>query len=179
MEKSKVVVRPKKTADKAEDKTTPEKKPTGRPSSFRPDFIEQAEKLCKLGATDKEIADFFEVSEQTLNSWKHSQPGFLESLKKGKRFADAEVASKLFHRATGYDHPEVDIKVVAGEIVQTPLVKHYAPDTTAAIFWLKNRRPDLWRDKVEQSHTGADGGPIRARIAIEHVKPPPRVDDDD
>ena len=178
MAKPKADVRPKKAAPKQAPKPTPEPATKGRPSSFKPEYTEQAVKLCRLGATDKEVADFFEVSEQTLNAWKKAHPAFLESLKRGKRVADAEVASKLFSRATGYEHPEDDIKAIAGEIVITPTIKHYPPDTTAAIFWLKNRRPDLWRDKVEQSHTGPDGGPIRARIAIEHVKPPPRVDDD-
>lgn len=106
-------------------------------------------KLCKLGLVDKEIAKFFEISEQTLNNWKAKHPEFMESLKGAKTFADAEVAAKLFHRATGYEHPEIDIRVIDGQIIQTQLIKHYAPDTTAAIFWLKNRRPDLWRDKLE------------------------------
>lgn len=128
----------------------------GRPSKYRSEFVEQAGKLCKLGLTDKEIAKFFEVSEQTLNTWKQQHPEFLESLKGGKTLADAEVASKLFHRATGYEHPEDDIRTVGGEIVITPTIKHYPPDTTAAIFWLKNRRPDLWRDKVEAEDKGPD-----------------------
>lgn len=127
-----------------------------RPSKYRPEFVEQACKLCKLGLTDKEIAKFFEVSEQTLNTWKQQHPEFLESLKGGKTLADAEVASKLFHRATGYEHPDTDIRVVNGMIVETPLIKHYPPDTTAAIFWLKNRRPDLWREKVEPEDKGTD-----------------------
>ena len=107
--------------------------------------------MAKLGATDKDLADAFDVTEMTINRWKSDHPAFLLSLKSGKHFADAEVASKLFHRATGYEHPDVDIKVVDGQIVITDLVKHYPPDTTAAIFWLKNRRPDLWREKVEEN----------------------------
>ena len=133
----------------------------GRPSKFDEAMCVQAEKLCKLGATDKELADFFEVSEQTLNAWKKEHVKFLEALKRGKAVADAEVASKLFHRATGYEHPDVHFSSYEGVVTSTPMVKHYAPDTTAAIFWLKNRRPDLWRDRVE--HTGKDGGPIETR----------------
>jgi len=130
-----------------------------RPSSYRPEYAEQAIKLCKLGLIDKEIAKFFSVSEQTLNAWKTKYPEFLEALKGAKTYADAEVAAKLFHRATGYEHPEVDIRVIDGQIIQTPLIKHYAPDTTAAIFWLKNRRPDLWRDKLDAD--GSVEGQIR------------------
>jgi len=136
----------------------------GRPTKYDPAYCEQAEKLAKLGATDKEIADFFEVSEQTLNAWKHAHPEFLESLKKGKEIADAEVASKLFHRATGYEHEEVHVSNYQGEITLTPLVKHYPPDTTAAIFWLKNRQRTKWRDKQDHEHTGKDGESLKQEI---------------
>ncbi len=126
----------------------------GRPTRYRAEYAEQASKLCKLGLTDKEMAKFFEVSESTLNNWKQSHPAFLESLKAGKDLADAEVAAKLFHRATGYEHPEDDIRAINGEIVITPTIKHYPPDTTAAIFWLKNRQPARWRDKPEAEQSG-------------------------
>jgi hypothetical protein len=55
--------------------------PAGRPSSYRPEYAVQAEKFCRLGATDRELADFFEVSEQTINAWKEAHPEFLESLR--------------------------------------------------------------------------------------------------
>lgn len=124
-------------------------KPAGRPSRYKEEYNEQARKLCRLGATDKELAEFFGVAVSTVNLWKQKYPEFSESLKEGKQLADAEVAEKLYQRATGYSHPEDDIRVVSGEIVITPTIKHYPPDTTAAIFWLKNRRPDLWRDKPD------------------------------
>lgn len=127
----------------------------GRPSKYQPEFAEQALKLCRLGAKDTELADFFHVSEQTINAWKDAYPKFLESLKEGKGLADAEVADKLFKRATGYEHTAVKISASPdGKEHITEYVEKYPPDTTAAIFWLKNRRPDLWRDKVEQAHTG-------------------------
>lgn len=134
-----------------------------RPSKYKKEFAEQARKLCLLGATDKSLAEFFEVTESTINKWKVDHKEFSESIKRGKEIADAEVASKLFHRATGYQHPEDDIRSVNGEIVITPTVKYYAPDTTAAIFWLKNRQKDQWRDKQDHEHTGKDGGPIETK----------------
>lgn len=149
----------------------------GRPTSYREEYADWALKLTKLGATDKDMAEAFEVTEQTLNNWKQAHPEFFESIKKGKAIADAEVASKLFHRATGYEHPEDDIKSVNGEIVITPTVKHYPPDTTAAIFWLKNRRPDLWRDKVESALTGPGGGPIQMQNTVTFVAAPARAED--
>jgi hypothetical protein len=128
-----------------------------RPTKYKAEYAEQALKLCRLGATDVELADFFEVSPTTIDSWKRDHKEFLGSIKKGKDFSDAEVADRLFKRATGYSHPEVDIRVIEGEIVQTPLVKHYPPDTPAAIFWLKNRQRGKWRDKVEVDNTSSDG----------------------
>jgi len=96
---------------------------------------------------------FFEVDESTINRWKNEFPEFCVSIKKGKYIADATVASKLYHRATGYQHPDVDIKMYEGQIIETPLVKYYPPDTTSAIFWLKNRQPKKWRDKSEVENT--------------------------
>jgi hypothetical protein len=125
----------------------------GRPSSYMPEYDEQAEKLCKLGATDAELADFFDVSEVTLNAWKKEFPTFLKSLKAGKLQADANIGEKLYQRAQGYSHPDVHISNYQGAISITPIVKHYPPDTTAAIFWLKNRRPEQWRDKTEREIT--------------------------
>lgn len=133
----------------------------GRPTDYKPEYAEQARKLCLLGSTDAELADFFEVCEATINNWKNDYPEFLESIKRGKAQADSEVADRLYQRALGYEHPEVDIRVVGGEIVKTDITKIYAPDPTAAIFWLKNRQKGKWRDKIEQELTGADGGPVR------------------
>lgn len=126
-----------------------------RPSKFKEEFIPQAEKLCKLGATDMEVADFFEVDVRTLYRWKGENEAFCQALKAGKDVADERVERSLYARANGYEHNEVDIRVVGGEIVQTPIRKYYAPDTTACIFWLKNRKPAEWRDKVETEHSGA------------------------
>lgn len=123
------------------------KNPLGRPSKYKDNYCTQAKKLCLLGATDKELADFFEVEESTINNWKIEHPEFLESIKKGKLIADAKVADSLYNRALGYKAPDVDIRVINDEIVQTPLIKHYPPDTTAAIFWLKNRHPEKWKGK--------------------------------
>jgi len=123
----------------------------GRPSSYKPEYAEQAYKLCLLGATDDELADFFGVSGTTIDNWKTAHPQFIGALKDGKQLADANVAQSLYHRALGYSHPEDDIRVADGAIVITPTVKHYPPDSTACIFWLKNRKTAKWRDRVDQS----------------------------
>lgn len=133
----------------------------GRPSKYQEQFAEQARKLCLLGATDKELADFFEVAEDTIHEWKKVHSEFSESVKRGKTQADADVADRLYQRAMGYEHPEIDVRVVMGAIVQTPIRKIYAPDPTAAIFWLKNRQRDKWRDKQDHEHSGPNGGDIQ------------------
>lgn len=133
----------------------------GRPSPYADGyaaaFPDLGRKLALLGATDREIASVFEISESTLNLWKQEHPEFSESLKAGKATADAEVADRLYQRAMGYEHDEVDIRVVDHEIVQTQIRKFYPPDTTAGIFWLKNRQRDKWRDKVETGVTDSEG----------------------
>ena len=121
----------------------------GRPSKYKPEYDEQAYKLTLLGATDKDLATFFEVEEKTINNWKIQQPSFLQSLKRGKDIADSTVGERLYQRATGYSHPDVKVMQYEGKPIIVPVTKHYPPDTTAAIFWLKNRQPEKWRDKQE------------------------------
>lgn len=125
----------------------------GRPTKYKEEYNEQAYKLCLLGATDKDLADFFDVNEDTINEWKKVHENFSESIKKGKETADANVAASLYHRALGYSHPDVEIKVVSNgngmgsSIEKVDIIKHYPPDPTSAIFWLKNRQSKKWRDK--------------------------------
>lgn len=133
----------------------------GRPSKYKPEFAQQAKKLCELGATDAQLADFFEVSVSTINLWKINFPEFSESISVPKEIADARVEQSLYRRAMGYEHDEVDIRVVNGEIVETPLRKYYPPDSTAMIFWLKNRKPEQWRETKAVELTGENGGPVK------------------
>ncbi|WP_078601990.1 hypothetical protein [Thioclava sp. DLFJ4-1] len=123
----------------------------GRPPKYQDKYAKQAEKLCLLGATDQEIADFFEVDVRTVYRWKNDHDAFCQALKAGKETADDRVERSLFQKATGYEQEEVKIFMPAGAEapVYAPFRAKYAPDTTAAIFWLKNRRPDEWRDKKE------------------------------
>ena len=128
-----------------------------RPTSYREEYSDLAYKFCLLGATDVQLADFFDVCEQTINNWKHDHWGFLESLKRGKAIADAEVATSLFRRALGYEHPEDKVFNDGGKPLIVPTIKHYPPDSTAAIFWLKNRMPGVWQDRRDVNVT-ADMG---------------------
>lgn len=169
--KAKVAAKPVKAAVKAVGDVE-QANPVGRPSSYKPEFADQGYKLTLLGATDKKLAEFFEVSESTLNLWKLEHPEFSESITRGKELADGEIAESLFHRAKGYSHPEDDIRTVSygpagSEIVITPTVKHYPPDTAAASLWLRNRQPKLWRDKTDVELGGPGGGPIKTESKVE------------
>lgn len=128
-------------------------KKIGRTSPYKEEYNEQVYKLCLLGATDAEIADFFCVTETTINNWKIVHPTFFESIKRGKVSADAKVAERLYQRALGYEHPEDKIFNDQGEPLIVPTIKHYPPDPVSAIFWLKNRQKEKWRDKQEFDHT--------------------------
>ena len=143
----------------------------GRPKiEFKEEYCKQVEKLCKLGATDKELAGFFEVSLRTLQYWKKEYPQFLHSLKSGKMIADADVAQRLYERAMGYEHAETKFFHHQGKIVSVETTTYYPPDTTAAIFWLKNRQPENWRDKKEIS--GDPHAPLVVKqVAFEDVTP--------
>ncbi len=141
------------------------KRSPGRASRYRAEFAGQALKLCRLGATDRELAEFFGVEVATLNRWKLKQRQFSEALKEGKSRADAEVADRLFKRACGYSHTDTKFATHEGKITdREEYEKHYPPDRLACIFWLKNRRPDLWSDKVGVEHSGPGGGPIQTEF---------------
>ena len=80
--------------------------------------------------------------------------------RRGKDMADAEMAKSLYHRGMGYSHDEEKIFQYEGEPVRVQTTKHYPPDTPAASLWLRNRQPELWRDKISHEHAGPDGGPV-------------------
>lgn len=134
----------KKKTELIEQPPTPK---TGRPSKFTPEMERQARFLTARGATDAELAEFFEVSERTLNTWKKVHPEFLLSIKGGKSVADSNVVKALYERAIGYSHPDSHVSNFQGVITVTPITKYYPPDTTACIYWTKNRIPEEWRDR--------------------------------
>ena len=121
----------------------------GRPTKLTKEIKRQIEILAKKGFTDAEMADVVGVTEQTVNSWKIKDTSFFESLKDWKLIADSDVEKSLYQRATGYEHSEDKIFNDNGEPLIVPTIKRYPPDTTAGIFWLKNRKPKEWRDKTE------------------------------
>lgn len=119
------------------------------PSRYRPQYARIAYKFFLLGATVEQLADVLCVGKTTIYNWEKEYPDFRMALRGGREHADANVASRLYARAMGYSHAEEEIKVVEGKVVRVPTVKHYPPDPGAAIFWLKNRQPELWKERVE------------------------------
>ena len=151
--------KPSKATSKA-----PSKKPSvgGRPTDYDPKYCQQAKKLCLLGYTDAQLADFFEVAESTINLWKKEHLEFSESVKEGKKYANADVAHSLYKRAVGVTVKETTFERVDrretlegladSDMLIEPykkkiVIKELPPDQGAAMNWLKNREPELWRDK--------------------------------
>ena len=132
-----------------------------RPTDYRQEYAEQAHKLCLLGFTDKQLAVFFGVNESTINRWKQKYPEFCKSIKSGKVIADAQVAESLFKRATGIEVTEVEVRDDGKKKVKRVTKKHIPPDPTAQIFWLKNRQPELWRDKPTVENSAQEAVPVQ------------------
>jgi len=136
-----------KAAKKPKSKAKP-KNLGGRPTKYSENKA-AIELLARRGFTDREMATCLQVTEQTFNNWKKRYPKFFESLKANKDIADASVERSLYERACGYSHPDAHISNYQGKITVTDITKHYAPDPTSMIFWLKNRQPTKWRDKQD------------------------------
>lgn len=142
----------KKTRSKPSTKTAKQAKKgvSGRPTKYRSEYAEQAHKLTLLGFTDEKMADFFEVEVRTIYRWKAEHDQFCQAVKAGKDDADATVASTLYRSALGGGTvTEVKEETDAeGNVVHRKTVKELPANVTAQIFWLKNRQPHAWRDKV-------------------------------
>lgn len=132
----------------------PKKHPGGRPTKYRAQYARQAKKLVEQGATDWEMAQFFEVTRSTFYLWASQYKQFSDALKVAKVIPDQRVERTLYERAMGYSFESEKVFQHQGEIIRAKIVEHVPPDTTAQIFWLKNRRPKDWRDKHEVDNTG-------------------------
>ena len=130
-----------------------------------PDGLLKLEAWARDGLIDEQIAENIDINPATLYDWKKKYPEISEALKKGKEVVDIEVENALLKRALGYTYDEVTQElcknVENGEAelrITKKVTKEVLPDTTAQIFWLKNRRPDRWRDKQDIEHGGQIGG---------------------
>ena len=121
----------------------------------------QLESWARDGLTDEQIAANIGISRSTLNEWKKKYSDISDTLKRGKEVVDIQVENALLKRALGYTYKEVTREKIFNpetgqyELMPTKEVtKEVVPDTTAQIFWLKNRRPEQWRDKRDVSVEG-------------------------
>lgn len=121
---------------------------------LEPEGLLKIEGWARDGLTDEQIANNIGIAASTLYEWKNAYSEISESLKRGKEVVDRMVENALLKRALGYSYKETTRELVVdkdtgeAEIKITKIVeKEVVPDTTAQIFWLKNRKPEQWRDK--------------------------------
>lgn len=143
------------------------KRGRGKPTAYRSEYCDLGKRMAESGATDLEIADVLRITKTTFYRWLAEHPEFREAVKLGKEPADDRVERSLFNRAVGYEFDSVKIMQDKGEPVIVPYREHVPPDPGAAFNWLKNRRPEQWRDRKEL--TGEGGGPIPFKAVIEFV----------
>jgi hypothetical protein len=127
----------------------------GQPTKFRPEYVDIAYRFCLLKATDRQLAELFKVSSKTINKWKKLFPEFGEALRTGKVTADTDISKSLYHRAKGFEHRSVDVRLVNNEMVRTTKVRYFPPNVRSIMFWLRNRQPDKWREK-NKTQAGLD-----------------------
>lgn len=119
---------------------------------LEPESLILLEGWARDGLTDEQIAHNMGITVKTLWVWKNKYGKLCNALKKGKEVVDTIVENALLKRALGYRYDEVTIE----DGIETKRVtKEVQPDTTAQIFWLKNRRPDKWRDKQNVEVSGS------------------------
>lgn len=121
----------------------------GATTLYRQEYALIALRFMMLGATIEDLAELIGVSRATIYNWQEDNKELATAISGGRNYADANVASRLYQRAMGYTHEAEEIKVADGVIHRVPVTKHYPPDPQSAMFWLKNRQPELWKDKVE------------------------------
>lgn len=126
-----------------------------------PEGLLKLESWARDGLIDEQIAANIGIRRPTLYAWKKEHPDIADALKKGKEVVDIQVENALLKRALGYAYEEKTYETQWDEAeakfkegLTKRVIKEVVPDTTAQIFWLKNRRPDKWRDRKDVEHSG-------------------------
>jgi hypothetical protein len=142
----------------------PPKIKLGRPTVYTQELDEHARRLCLLGLTDDELAEYFGITRHGISRWDKLHPSFLSARAEGREKADAQVADSLHKRAMGYTHRAVKIMVVDKTVVREEYIEHYPPDTNAAALWLANRQRGRWKLKPTEDDTRDEDGGRSIRI---------------
>jgi hypothetical protein len=122
--------------------------------------------LGRLGATDTQMAEALGISRNAFRQWRDRNPKLLATLKESKDQADEAVVKSLYQRAKGYDCPATKFITVNGNLVTKEYIEHYPPDTTACIFWLKNRKPAQWRDSSRTEVVTPEGESLTMTLRV-------------
>jgi hypothetical protein len=125
--------------------------------------------MCRLGATDFDLAQEFEVARSTIWMWQGKYPAFADAMRIGKETADARVERSLYQRAVGYTYEAEKLFNNGGDIIRTAVVEHIPPDVGACKLWLVNRKPEEWRDRNE----------LAGKLQVEDVTPRPQRPSDE
>lgn len=146
---------------------------------LQPDGLLLIEGWARRGLTMEEIAAKMDINPDTLYRWQKKYPALSESLKNGKDVADTKVENALYKRAIGYTFEEVKTTTLPdGSVRVERTTKEVTPDTTAQIFWLKNRRPQDWRDKREIKSEATVSNNLFDAIKLAADKATVGIDDD-
>jgi len=136
----------------------------GRPTLYKPKYAEIAERMCAKGATRADLADRFGVAIATVISWQFEHEEFSSACKRGQEAADDRVEASYYERAVGYTYDSEKLFMHEGKTIREPVKVHVPPDPRAAEFWLRNRRPDRWKDSKQLETRVADDDPLLAYL---------------
>lgn len=137
-----------------------DKHPGGRPTKYSKENLLAVEIMARHGYTNADMAEKLKINRDTFQEWINKYPEFSDTLTKAKESPDDMVEAALFRRATGMTLKTQKVLTVAqgsGQGSEVEIVHYeetYAPDPTSMIFYLKNRRPDKWREKQDIEHSG-------------------------
>ena len=138
-------------------------------SKYKPEYCNVAKEYAAMGVTNKMLAALLRVHEDTIYNWKKAHPEFAQALERAKSEADLEVENSLYKQAAGYDYETEEARIVKDKdgnerLEAVTVTKHVPPRVQATQFWLKNRRPEMWRDKQEIEHSGGGIESILAEV---------------
>ena len=123
----------------------------GRPTLYRRDHCELARNYCRLGATNDDLAAFFEVTTRTIDNWIAAHPEFATAVRNARAVADARVARCLYDRAVGYEYTVERTVWHLGKARPVSERMYLPPDPRACIFWLRHRQPRYWGGRATAS----------------------------